>query len=916
LVKKSLLLLVLLPTCLLAQRPKSQLLIEQAFGFYTKNNYPAALVTFEKAIVQARAEKDTMQILVSYSNIYGVYNTQGQQHKFLKYAQKLQPYLVYNNPLSINIHSVMAGAYIRNAQLAQAQHELQLASNLAKKITKKDDNYYYELGLLHNIKASLSELYADYPATITWHQKALEYYQAIKTKYEFTQLEIYNEQAQIAKIHQLTGNYDQAKKYLQLSKSLIKLSNFDKTISYYLQLAELYRKPALNKPDSALHYTNLCLKLYQKYKLQNLSGRAYYTMAMVFFENNQLAEAEAYFTKSLNIRLLQSGRTAAQCYQSLGQVAAAKGNAGQALKYYQQAMVLLCQKFSPKQPLANPQINQILYIKEALELLKLKATLLYQQNQLQATLHTCTLADELLSQMRNSYSMQASKLYVVEQAQNIYAICLDAAYRMYLQKPNRKNLDVAFVFTEKNRSIVLSESLKLQNISQYPGVSSQTIQQLQTIQKNIAIAENQLKLQPDTKHNSHSRWAAQLLQNTEALELLKKQIKRKYPNFYSYQFVHNPLSINTIQAKLQANEAYYSFASGQQHIYRFQITEGTFALKKLTTIASIQQQAAQYRLAIQNMANATVFAPIAHGLYLSLFASCDLTKHQNIHIVPNATLLAVPFEALMPAASNSTKQAGSYLIEAVAISYALSVSASIAQAQQKSFSTTYTAMVPNYNAAMALPHNQKVVQYLAAKFPSKIYQNSMANKPNFKTLAPSQVLQLATHGSANMQQPERSYLLMGSDTLLAPEIYQCSLPTQLAVLDACETGLGQIIAGEGSLNLARAFMYAGAGSVAMSLWQQNSSPETTTITQNFIENHLNGQPAAAALQQAKINYLELHRTDALLGHPYYWASLVLVGGGVATSTGVHWGYWLVAGLALLAGLGYYFYQKKPKTVKP
>jgi CHAT domain-containing protein len=77
----------------------------------------------------------------------------------------------------------------------------------------------------------------------------------------------------------------------------------------------------------------------------------------------------------------------------------------------------------------------------------------------------------------------------------------------------------------------------------------------------------------------------------------------------------------------------------------------------------------------------------------------------------------------------------------------------------------------------------------------------------------------ATHGLLDSRRPGLSALVLSlvdeqgrsqDGFLRAHEIYNMSLPAELVVLSACQTGLGKEVKGEGLVGLTRGFMYAGA----------------------------------------------------------------------------------------------------------
>jgi len=78
---------------------------------------------------------------------------------------------------------------------------------------------------------------------------------------------------------------------------------------------------------------------------------------------------------------------------------------------------------------------------------------------------------------------------------------------------------------------------------------------------------------------------------------------------------------------------------------------------------------------------------------------------------------------------------------------------------------------------------------------------------------------------------------------------------ELAVLSACETGLGAVAGGEGLLGLQRAFQVAGTKSVVATLWNVGDEP-TRALMSRFYENlWRHGQPAHGALREAQLYML-------------------------------------------------------------
>lgn len=130
-------------------------------------------------------------------------------------------------------------------------------------------------------------------------------------------------------------------------------------------------------------------------------------------------------------------------------------------------------------------------------------------------------------------------------------------------------------------------------------------------------------------------------------------------------------------------------------------------------------------------------------------------------------------------------------------------------------------------------------------------------------------LHFAVHGVADVKAPERAALVLlgdpGSthDGLLQPrEIARWRLRARLVVLSACDTAVGPALGQEGVLNLARAFLVAGARSVLTTLWPVNDIT-STALMRRFYAHLASGLAIGDALTQAKDELLEANGRDAM-----------------------------------------------------
>nr|NIT61696.1 CHAT domain-containing protein [Fodinibius sp.]NIV16304.1 CHAT domain-containing protein [Fodinibius sp.]NIY30276.1 CHAT domain-containing protein [Fodinibius sp.] len=312
------------------------------------------------------------------------------------------------------------------------------------------------------------------------------------------------------------------------------------------------------------------------------------------------------------------------------------------------------------------------------------------------------------------------------------------------------------------------------------------------------------------------------------------------------------------------------------------------------------------------------FANQSYQLYQQLIGPiADYIAGDNLLIIPSGPLHYLPFEALLtrPISTVSTKRFHKlpYLLNKYSVSYAPSVGYLKLRANQSEHpkKKTLAAFAPGFKDLSAsqrrdiylgadrpispLLFNKTEVQYLGKLFnkPDGIFSflkskkeeadlfiDKKATESAFKKapLTDYRYIHLATHAFLGEDYPEQAGILFSTPdqkedgTLYASEIYNLQMQAELVTLSACNTARGTLKRGEGIIGLSRAFQYAGARNLLVSLWRVNDR-STAHLMRDFYALLHEGATMPIALQKAKqkmVNQVEY-------AHPKFWAPFVFIG---------------------------------------
>ena len=535
------------------------------------------------------------------------------------------------------------------------------------------------------------------------------------------------------------------------------------------------------------------------------------------------------------------------------------------------------------------------------------------------------LAVKEIESVRNSLQFEEQKSGFFENRIQIYAKLIHLLSVLDQKEPAGKYASMAFEYAERAKARALLDMIYegkiFHNLSEIPeDVRNKFLKNEKELEKKHTDLSNELaKVEPQRDANLIFTLNSEInALQTKKAHLLEK-IKRKFPRYHQ---LTNPKTLTAEEVQreiLDDNQILIEYLVGQQHLFVWALTKSDLKFRALDlTRGELEDRLAQISPLFQKEKAAqdiqidhrwaNIQADRLHDLYQILIEAPvgDVIKPgMEVIIVPDGVLHYFPFEILVTELKGNTIH---YWVETHPISYAASASLlnpkleweghagsdflafgnpDFGSEQSKGIITWVNSLVPFKSILRGtrfepLPYSELEVEAIAENFSDRaVLTGRQASEARFKKIAPEyRFIHLATHNITDDRHPMYSKIILAQTGnqkedgyLQTYEVYNLRLNADLVVLSGCNTGLGRLSRGEGIIGMARAFLYAGAPSLVVSLWPVKDE-STAELMKLFYRNLKAGMPKNQALQKTKV---ELIRAKGWKRDPFYWGAFVLIG---------------------------------------
>jgi CHAT domain-containing protein len=350
----------------------------------------------------------------------------------------------------------------------------------------------------------------------------------------------------------------------------------------------------------------------------------------------------------------------------------------------------------------------------------------------------------------------------------------------------------------------------------------------------------------------------------------REQLARAAPELSALVSV-SAVDTSTLRALLPADETLIEYYYGGDELYAFLATREAVSVTRLEGSGLVDDIIA-FRRVIQRPPDPS-WRESARKLYGRLIAPIHEQLHTpNLVVVPHGALHYLPFNALHDGDRFLVQSYAIRLLPAATVLKFLQ-----AEAPQKPGTLLAFGNPDLGDRRYDLPFAQAEAEGVAKTMPhSRALVRGDASRAAFlKYASDFQFIHIASHGDFEPERPLTSSLLLASagtddGRLTVSDLYSLRIGADLVTLSACETGLGEIAAGDDIVGLTRGFLYAGTRTIVASLWQVDDRA-TGDLMVAFYRSLAQGLSKRDALRAAQIEQLGKQP------YPFYWAPFQLTG---------------------------------------
>ena len=686
-----------------------------------------------------------------------------------------------------------------------------------------------------------------------------------------------------------------------------------------LDLANEYMQKALNLNLSLLGENHFEVAL------------SHSNLGIVFYKLKNYDQAEKHFNSALKIRLSLLGpkhSLVANCYHRLAMTRAEQNKMDE--YYILKQMTLSALNFT--------HIDTLKMVNSMVDLIGfLNDFSLVEQNQFQKNnnykhlYNSITIDRHALAALdyhcRNIST--STKTILAAQAAETCSAAITTNQLLHNHTDSLHYWHESFDYAERSKAYLLYEAMKDADALHIAGIPDNLLEKEYNLRIDIAYQDK--KKQEELSSGLGDTDSTVLASSSKLFDLNRQHedliqlFEAQYPEYYQAKYGLKTVGLIEVQQSLTPNQTMLQYVVGDSSVFLFLVQKNHFEVQEIKKNFPLEQWVDTLtRLGIYGyhtlpiakrtpeIEAATVknYTHVAQRLYEKLIAPVKSKLSSEVIIIPDGALGYIPFETLLSKAPGRNGVFASYpfLLKEHQISYCYSATlwremrAKQHRVSPKksvlAFAPFFRGNVEALNARIdttelfalrdslnTLKASGDEVALIAKLWSGTPIYGAAASLDTFRQLvAQYRIVHLSTHGKADDRVGDYAYLALGAsddqksfEKLYARDLYNLELNADLVVLSACETGIGKLRRGEGIVSLARAFAYAGAKSLVTSLWKVDDS-KTKDLLVDFYQHLKSGKSKDAALQRAKLDFLNKNRSDGgEFLHPFFWAGFIAIG---------------------------------------